>query len=122
MHEFSVAEAIIEKTLEIADQKEAKSIKKITIKKGELAHINKDQLIFCINVIKEDIELLNEVEIKIKNVNVSINCSCGYKGEVEPKEHLTDIIMALNCPECEKPDPDIEKGREITIENIEIQK
>ncbi|OUJ18941.1 Zn finger protein HypA/HybF regulating hydrogenase expression [Methanonatronarchaeum thermophilum] len=122
MHEFSVAEAIVEKTLEIADREKAESVEKITIQKGDLAHINNEQLIFCINAIKEKIEMLDKVEVEIKTVNVTINCSCGYSGEVEPKDHITDIIMALNCPECGKPDPEIKEGREITIENIEIKK
>jgi len=122
MHEFSVAEAIVKKTIEIADKKDAKSVEKIKIQKGNLAHINNEQLVFCLDALKENSKLLENVEIEIETTEVTIKCKCGYEGSIEEKNHLNDIIMALKCPDCGKTDPEIEKGREITIENIEIKK
>jgi len=123
MHEFSIAQNICKKILKVAENEGATSIEKIKIKIGIFTHINKNQLIFCIESIAESKEILEDVKIKVKKGAAKIRCKCGNFWEVDASKdgNMIDNTRFLKCPKCNSRDVDITGGKCVTLESVEVE-
>lgn len=126
MHEYSLACEIMNNVLSIAQENNAKEINSITVGVGRLAHVNPDQLMFCIESLCED-NVATGAEIILNEIYPEMQCQCGYSGEGKQfctvgDEIIDDIraFLEVPCPECEKM-MHASGGRELIIESIDIE-
>jgi len=121
MHELSMADAMVKTVLDVAKENNAQEITEVTIEVGELTMLNPEQLKFMIEVLSEN-TLLEGAEIRIDTIPIEIECkSCDYVGAIKSDE-LDHYVTIVNCPECQKRDLEIIKGRECTVKSIKIEK
>jgi hydrogenase nickel insertion protein HypA len=121
MHEFSVANQIAERTLEVAKEKKAKRIKSIELAVGELSLLAEEQLKFWLKEILGKKKIVRDIQIKISSTKAKIKCQkCGYKGVLKPnnQNHFYPIFF---CPSCEDSNIEIIEGRDCVIKKVKVQ-
>jgi hydrogenase nickel incorporation protein HypA/HybF len=121
MHELSMAEAIVNTVLDVAEKNNAEEIMEVTLEIGQLTMLNPEQLKFLLDVLSED-TLLENSEIIIEDIPVEIKCrNCEFTGlaNTDDSDHYLTIVL---CPQCEKKDLEILKGRECNVKTIKIEK
>ena len=121
MHELSMAEAIVETVLDVAEKNDAQEIVEVTIEVGELTMLNPEQVKFLLGVLAED-TLLEGAEIIIEEVPVEIKCrSCEFTelANTDGSDHYLAIVL---CPKCDERNVEILKGRECNVKTIKIEK
>lgn len=121
MHEFSMAQGILNAVLETAEENDANKVTDIVIQIGKLAMLNSEQLTFMLNVLIED-TIAENANIVIEDVDVEIKCyNCDYEGigDVDDSDHYLPMIL---CPKCESHRVNVLNGKDVTIKNISIEK
>ena len=121
MHELSMAEAIVETVLDVAEKNDAQEIVEVTIEVGELTMLNPEQVKFLLGVLAED-TLLEGAEIIIEEVPVEIKCrSCEFTGlaNTDGSDHYLSIVK---CPQCDERNVEILTGKECNVKTIKIEK
>lgn len=121
MHEFSMAQGILNAVLETAEENDANKVTDIVIQIGKLAMLNPEQLTFMLNVLIED-TIAENANIVIEDVDVEIKCyNCDYEGigDVDDSDHYLPMIL---CPKCESHRVNVLNGKDVTIKNISIEK
>ncbi len=121
MHEFSMAQGILNAVLETAEENNATKVTDIVIQIGKLAILNPEQLTFMLNVLIED-TIAENANIVIEDVDVEIKCyNCDYEGigDVDDSDHYLPMIL---CPKCESHRVNVLNGKDVTIKNISIEK
>jgi len=128
VHEFSTAVGVVETVLDVARQNNATKVKKIELVVGEFTMLNDDQLKFSFEIASEG-TIAEGAEVIIKKQRGEIEClDCHYKGEIadrEKKEELdhfvVDLVNIFECPKCHSNRTKISGGRDIYVNNIEIE-
>ena len=121
MHEFSMAQGILNAVLETAEENDANKVTDIVIQIGKLAMLNPEQLTFMLNVLIED-TIAENANIVIEDIDVEIKCcNCVYEGigDVDDSDHYLPMIL---CPKCESHRVNVLNGKDVTIKNISIEK
>jgi hydrogenase nickel incorporation protein HypA/HybF len=120
MHEFSLAQSVIETILSVAYKKKVKRIKVVKLKFGTFALIQEDQFRFCFEIIKSDSEVTSNSNLEIIWIPGELKClSCGFKGKIEniPQNH-NELMPMFNCPSCQSYSTEIISGTELAIDSI----
>ncbi len=122
MHEFSLAQTMLQTAIEVATENKAEKITQINLKFGRFALVMEDQFRFCIDILKDEQELTKNMEVKIDWEDGIINChKCMYNGSADTSnEEELGFISSLKCPKCQSFDTRIIKGMETYIENISV--
>lgn len=124
MHEFSLAQSIIDTVLEVACGHEANRILAMNLEIGEAALVNAEQLVWYVERLAQE-TLASNMEINVTEVPVRITCLlCGYEGGVEyhekaPTWHVS--VPSFECPKCHSARTIITAGRELNVKDINIQ-
>lgn len=121
MHEFSMAQGILNAVLETAEENDANKVTDIVIQIGKLAMLNSEQLTFMLNVLIED-TIAENANIVIEDVDVEIKCyNCDYEGigDVDDSDHYLPMIL---CSKCESHRVNVLNGKDVIIKNISIEK
>jgi hydrogenase nickel incorporation protein HypA/HybF len=71
MHELSMAEAIVNTVLDVAEKNNAEEIMEVILEIGQLTMLNPEQLKFLLDVLSED-TLLENSEIIIEDIPVDV--------------------------------------------------
>ena len=109
---MSLAMNIVEIVREEMDRHGVKKLKAINLAVGKMAAVAPQYLSFCFQIITEDTSLAGTA-LNIREVPLGYRCSfCGYE--------FTAREMTFICPRCQKTNPVLEKGGELSIENIEV--
>ncbi len=109
MHEYSIAYDLYATARKAALDNHANRVNKVSVGVGKMAMVNPEQVIFLFDTIKEDDCLFEKTVLQCEEVQPQTKCSCGYSGE--------EIFV---CPRCGAL-PELVKGREIVVTNIEIE-
>ena len=109
MHEYGIAYDLYATARTAALENRADRVLKVNVDVGKLAMVNPDQVAFLFNIIKEDDPLFTQATLECREVPPETSCPCGYHGE---EIHVCPVCGAL---------PEIVKGREIVVTNIEIE-
>ncbi len=122
MHEFSIAQAIVNAVLDRAKAEKASRVLYIDLEIGRLSFLNPEQVAFWVKTSFEG-TLAGGAEVNIQVVEPRILCrACGYTGtlkmEDDPLYHI--LLPSFSCPECRSSEIEIEKGRECSIKRMEI--
>ncbi len=135
MHEWALAEAIIQSLLNIANEKKARRVKEVGIKIGELQQIDIEAFTIALKELSKG-TFLEGIEVKIKEERASFRCRvCGFEWKLEDirneigdseKEYIhfiPEVVHAfLKCPRCGSHDFEIKKGRGLWISYIKIER
>ena len=109
MHEYSIAYDLYATARTAAREHNATRVKKVSVEVGKMAMVNPEQVVFLFDTIKEDDPLFCNTVLDCHETAPETKCSCGYAGD--------EIFV---CPKCGAL-PEMVKGREIVVTNVEIE-
>ena len=111
MHEFSIAESILNTVEERLGEK--KELVTATLTVGLLSGVNPEALKFCFAELADQ-RGFGRPRLIVNEVPAKLHCSdCG--------EDYQTRDMALGCPRCSSWNRRILGGRECMIENVEVR-
>jgi len=110
MHEFSVAQHIIDIALQSAKQQQVDQIVSVEVEIGQAAGVVVEALEFAWESATKD-TLLRDTALVIKFIPVTISCR-NCKTQYFPRD-LIEI-----CPQCGDYDPEILTGKELRVSAI----
>jgi hydrogenase nickel insertion protein HypA len=124
MHEFSIAQQIVEVVLRTARENQAKLVERVLVVIGELALLSDEQVRFWVEEIFSHKALTRGAKLEIHTKPASVHCEgCGYQGAPPrpgPEAHF--LLPTLVCPRCGQPGMAIKEGRECLIQRITFRK
>jgi len=113
MHEVSICESIMDILREQAEAAGATKITSVKLVIGEMAGVVEDSMRFAFEVLSKD-TLAEGAELVVDNVPLTARCkSCGAEFHVEG--------YAFNCATCGAYEIEIVSGREMMIEEIDME-
>ena len=130
MHEWALAEAVVETIKKIMLDKKVKAVKRVEIRVGELQNIDLKVFEFALSELLKGASLVN-VQIEFRKGKATFKCRrCQHEWklrdielreeELEAVHFMPELIHAFtSCPKCGSCDFDIVEGRGVWIERIE---
>ncbi len=124
MHEFSVAQSIVDTVLKVAEENAASQVLEVNIDVGEVALVNTDQLAWFVQTLVQG-TIAHGMKILWNKVPAMIRCmECGYQGGVrylqeDPQWHFS--VPTFECVECNSSQTVITSGRELRIKDISVR-
>lgn len=134
MHEWALAESVVQTALKVADKENIGKITQCKVVLGELQQIDKDTFRFAIKQIADSHHSqFDKVEVLIETEKTGLLCQkCGHSWDYENvKGDLTGdqaeaihfipevVFVHTRCPQCGGVDFGIAKGRGIYLATIE---
>ena len=110
MHELGITLEIFELIEEIIEEQKLKKVSSVTVTVGELSGVLPDYFKECWNAARLG-TVFESTELEIEFIPAKAKCSCGCIYEMQKNNRI--------CPECQKTDYEIIKGREFTVKQIE---
>lgn len=99
MHEFSVADAVLERALTTASEHGAAAIEELRIELGTSTHVNPDQFRFCLEAVAEGTPAAGAA-VRIDRVEPRGRCECGWDGRPPTLDGAGTAAPNLRCPHC----------------------
>ena len=135
MHEWALAEGVITTALDVAEENEASEIVKIRMKIGSLQQIDREVFKLALEEIARG-TMAEDSELEMETDEAALKCrSCGEKWSFEKsKEGLSEVESEsihfvpdlahtyIRCPNCNSPDFEIEKGRGVWVDSVELER
>lgn len=128
MHEWALAEAVINAVTQIAEREKLKSVSEVKIKVGELQQIELDIFEFALTQLKTS--ALKDAHFIFEMVEGRFKCRvCGNEwgfkeGKLDEESaeaihFVPETIHAyIRCPRCRSPDFEVLQGRGVWLESI----
>lgn len=121
MHEYSLAIDLMGSVLATAEENNAKTVNRISVKVGRIAHVNPMQLEFCLKSIGDG-TIAENASYSFEYIEPEIQCTCGYAGK--PAETAEDLdmleyLVSLVCPLCGR-NVEVIGGTELVVDSIDI--
>ena len=128
MHEWALAEAIIDAASQIAEKEGLKEITEVAIRVGELQQIERGILRFALSQLRT--EKFRKTKFRIETKKAQLKCrACGNSWVFNKKkldENASEAIhfvpeiahTYINCPKCGSPDFEILEGRGILLQSV----
>ena len=112
MHEFSVAQSIVDIALKACNENQAKDVKIVEVEIGQASGVEIEALEFAwVSVVKDT--PLENAGLEILKIPLKVSCrNCKHIYSPE------DIYVL--CPRCSQIDPDIIRGKELKVVAIVI--
>ena len=112
MHEYSIAQSIINITLAEAEKAKAQKVVKVSLKIGDLTGVFPDSLSFCFELLSKG-TIAEGATLTIENVPIRGYCShCDKSFLIEDNHYL--------CQHCKNPTIELTSGRELQIDHLEV--
>lgn len=107
--------------MEVAYKNNAQKIVQIKLKFGKFALVEEDQFRYCIDLLREEHEMIRDMEVVITWEAGIIRCQqCKYWGPSEVPEGTVGMVHSFKCPDCDSYKTTIVQGLETNIENISV--
>lgn len=134
MHEFALAQAVIDAALQTAEQAGIHRIAQITVRIGELQQIERDCFAFALKEVMPRTEArLADVVIVIESEPARFRCRPCEQAftladtrppapgeEWEAIHFIPELAHAyIRCPWCQSPDFEVVAGRGVTLQSLE---
>lgn len=133
MHEWALAEAVIDTAVKVLKEQKLKKVTRIIISLGELQQIDEEIFKFALQEIKKPTSILENTEFKFEGEKAILSCKvCGKEWkfgdmlcklddeEVESIHFIPEMShIYMKCPACGSRDFEIVKGRGVWIASIE---
>ncbi|MCX7845237.1 MAG: hydrogenase nickel incorporation protein HypA [Dictyoglomaceae bacterium] len=131
MHEWALAEAIVNTAIREAQKKNLRKVDFLSIKIGEIQQIDLEVFNFALKELSKD-TILEGTEIRYENYPALLLCNVckNIWSYMESFEKLNDeereaihfipetIHVYIHCPKCGSVDFEIKEGRGVWIEEI----
>ncbi len=131
MHEWALAEAVVNSAINMAQEKNLSHIKLLSLKVGEIQQIDMEVFDYAIKELSKG-TILENSQIKYKIFPAKLVCNnCGnIWSYMESFQELTEeekeaihfipetIHVYIKCPKCKSADFEIKEGRGVFIEDI----
>lgn len=131
MHEWALADAIVNSSLKLSKEKGLNKVNEILIRIGEVNSIDLDAFNFAISEIIKG-TILENAKIIFNEIKANLKCNnCGFIFSYEDEFHKLSldekeaihfipetIHIYLRCPNCKSVDFDFVEGRGIYLEDI----
>jgi len=112
MHEFGIAQSIMQIVLDEARKANARKVIKVTLNIGELAGVLPESLSFCFEILSKS-TIAENATLAINRIPIRVHCSqCEVTFQVRDNHY--------HCPRCGKTAMEIVSGRELQIAQLEI--
>jgi hydrogenase nickel insertion protein HypA len=122
MHEFSIAQQIVEVVLRTAREQQAREVERVVVVIGELALLNGEQVKFWVEEIFSHQPLTRSARLDLETRPGRVHCpQCGFQGDPPmpgPEAHF--LSPTLICPQCGQPGMEIREGRECLVKRITV--
>lgn len=122
MHEFSIAQQIVEVVLRTAREQQAGEVERVVVVIGELALLNGEQVKFWVEEMFSRRPLTRSARLELETRPGRVHCSsCGFQGDPPvpgPEAHF--LSPTLVCPRCGRAGMEIREGRECMVKRITI--
>jgi hydrogenase nickel incorporation protein HypA/HybF len=115
MHEFSIAESIVDAVLAELERLQPRPLRLLSaqIAVGAMRQVVPETLEFAYETLTAETPAKGS-RLKMRTVPVTAECGgCGWQGSIEPPVFL--------CPSCQGGDLNILTGKELCLENLEIE-
>ena len=113
MHEVSICESILDIVLMNAERERARKVTSVRLKVGEMAGVVEDALRFAFEVVSKG-TVAEGARLDIENVPLMAHCrSC--------KREFHIVGYAFSCKHCDSPEIEVISGRELQIEDIDLE-
>ncbi len=113
MHEVSICESILDIVREQAAAHNASRVRSVRLTIGEMAGVVEDSMRFAFEVVTKG-TLAEGSELIIDSVPLMALCaSCGKTFPV--------VGYAFSCSHCDSPEIKVVSGRELQIEDIDLE-
>lgn len=113
MHEMSIAQSVLDIVEEEMTRHGVEKLRAINLGVGKMSAVVPTHLNLCFQMLTEKTKL-EGVILNIREIPVSYECgACSETFEVDK--------MIFECPACQEPEPALLTGRELSIENIEVE-
>ena len=131
VHEWSLAEAVIEAVVKEAEKASAREVKGVVIGLGELQNIDLEIFKYALEVLAKDTRVKIS-EFKFIVDKAVFRCRvCGFtwdlnsislnEDEKEAIHFIPELLYSfVKCPECGSIDYEIIAGRGVSIKSIEV--
>lgn len=134
MHEFALAEAVVDAALETAARERMARLTRVVVRIGELQSIEREVFRFALaEVIPASEPRLAGAEIVLETEPARFRCRpCGRafsladtggpadEDESEAIHFVPELAHAfLRCPDCASPDFEVEQGRGVVLQTLE---
>jgi hydrogenase nickel incorporation protein HypA/HybF len=128
MHEWALAEAVIDAVRKIAKEEGLREVNEVDIKVGELQQLDHQIMDFALAQLRSPI--MKQTRFHISTVKAELKCKvCGNRWEFGADTMDADTVEAihfvpeiahtyLRCPECQSPDFEILTGRGIWLASV----
>lgn len=114
MHEFSITMEIVDIITKESEKLGGKKVSRVRLKVGALTGFYPEAIKYYYDALKAASDLLGESELQAESVPARISCrDCGYTSD------LYDYIVL--CPSCNSLNTQVDGGRDVTIESIEVE-
>jgi hydrogenase nickel incorporation protein HypA/HybF len=114
MHEFSIAQKIVNLVLEEGEKHDARKVTEIELLIGEFNNIVPESLLFSMEVLSKG-TIAEGAAVRIEKDPVKIACrGCGAEGA--PADPLVFV-----CPACGSPGVEIRGGRALNVVGFSIE-
>jgi hydrogenase nickel incorporation protein HypA/HybF len=111
VHELSIAQSVLDITLDEARRHGIKQVRIIKLRIGAFAAVVPAALTFCFEMISQN-TIVARAQLAIETSPIVVRCPfCANLFEV------TDHVFI--CPQCQEPAMDLVSGRELTLLSIE---
>ncbi len=133
MHEWSLAEAVIETAIDFARKNGLTKITEIKIRMGELQQIEEDIFRYALDeILKMKGDITKETKVQIEEEKVLFKCRvCGHEwsgkevfekidgDDREAIHFLPEVAHTyIECPKCKSRDFEVIKGRGLFVDSI----
>jgi hydrogenase nickel incorporation protein HypA/HybF len=128
MHEWALAEGVVQTADRIAEEQGLDEIVEITIKIGELQQVEHEILEFALEQLRTP--KMKETRFTLEPVPVRLKCRiCGEEWKFSPRDmdegaseaiHFVPEVahVYISCPECGSPDFQVLEGRGVILASI----
>jgi hydrogenase nickel incorporation protein HypA/HybF len=113
MHEVSICESIVDILKQEAEKQGASKIKSVRLLIGEMAGVVDDSLNFAFEIVSKG-TVAEGAEVIIEHSPLMARCkSCGKEFHI--------VGYAFSCAHCDGPEIEVVSGRELQIEEIDLE-
>ena len=128
MHEWALAEAVINAATEFAQKEGLKRVTEVDVKVGELQQVERKIFRFALTQLKP--ASFRETKFRIIKARTKLTCRvCGnswffrkekFDEAVSEAMHFVPEMAHtyIKCPKCESPDFEIAEGRGVWLQSI----
>ena len=112
MHEFGIAESVLNSALDTARQHGAAKVELVRLRIGALAGVVEEALTFAFEALAEDTPAQG-ARLAVEKVPVTCYCEACQKEFEVPR-------FSYRCPVCQTLSREVRRGRELELISIEV--